>query len=173
MFDIGFFELLVIAIIGLVIIGPERLPNAVRTTAKWWSRIKHSLANARSELEREIGADDIRREIHNDRVLRELRESRADLENTLSETQKSITENISAEEPKPQQLNAGHSETEDDLVQTTQPEDPDYPEHLHHHGEPALNPQRPQHAVKHEEIKKEENSTPIKQSQDHTDNTKK
>lgn len=140
MFDIGFFELLVIAIVGLLVIGPERLPEAVRTTAKWWSRIKHTLSNARQELEREVGADDIRREIHNEAVLRELRESREQIKNQVEKA-------VSGGEPAVHEAEDYLPEQEDDEEGLDEVlEDPEYPEHLHDHGDPDLNPDHPQHS---------------------------
>lgn len=81
MFDIGFSELLLVGLVALVVLGPERLPGAIRTTSLWLGRLKRSVQGLRSEIEREIGADDIRRQLHNERILeleremRELRES--------------------------------------------------------------------------------------------------
>lgn len=72
MFDIGFFELLVVAIVGLVVIGPERLPGAVRSGALWWGRLRRTLQETRTELEKQLGADDIRRQLHNEEVMRSL-----------------------------------------------------------------------------------------------------
>ena len=89
MFDIGFFELLVIAVVGLVVIGPERLPGAVRSGALWWGRFKRSIQETRSELEKQLGADEIRRELHNEDVMRSLealRLSRQDLERQVDAT---------------------------------------------------------------------------------------
>ena len=40
MFDIGFAELLLIAVVGLLVIGPERLPSAIRTTSLWLGRLR-------------------------------------------------------------------------------------------------------------------------------------
>lgn len=94
MFDIGFFELLLVGTVALVVIGPERLPDAVRTTVRWWTQIKQTLGSAREELEREVGADDIRRELHNERVLRELRESKEEMERTLSEAQRKFAQDL-------------------------------------------------------------------------------
>jgi len=65
-FDIGFFELLIIAIVGLVVIGPERLPEAARAVGLWIGRLKRSLRETRTELEKQLGADDIRRQLHNE-----------------------------------------------------------------------------------------------------------
>jgi sec-independent protein translocase protein TatB len=84
-FDIGFFELLVVAVVGLLVLGPERLPVAVRTTSLWLGRIRRQFNEIRAEVEREIGADEIRAQLHNDRIMEELRESRALLESTARE----------------------------------------------------------------------------------------
>lgn len=78
MFDIGFTELLLIGIVALVVLGPERLPGAVRTAGLWVGRAKRSFANIKAEVEREIGADEIRRQLHNERILdleREMKQS--------------------------------------------------------------------------------------------------
>ncbi|MCP8900793.1 Sec-independent protein translocase protein TatB [Gilvimarinus xylanilyticus] len=83
MFDIGFFELLVIAIVSLVIIGPERLPETVRSVSLWIGRLKRSLRETRSEIEKQIGADDIRRQLHNEEIMRNLEATRRDIEEAV------------------------------------------------------------------------------------------
>lgn len=88
MFDVSFFELLVIGVVALIVIGPERLPGAVRTTALWIGRIKRSLAETRRELEKHIGADEIRRELHNEQVLynlEKMKDTRQELEARIRE----------------------------------------------------------------------------------------
>lgn len=79
MFDIGFAELLMIAIVGLLVLGPERLPVAIRHISLWTGRIKRSYRQIRSEVEREIGADDIRRQLHNEEVMHKLDASKEEL----------------------------------------------------------------------------------------------
>ena len=66
MFDIGFLELLVIALITLLVMGPERLPEAIRTLSLWIGRLKQLFASAQQELEKEVGMDDIRHQLHNE-----------------------------------------------------------------------------------------------------------
>ena len=66
MFDIGFAELLIIGVVALIVIGPERLPGAVRSANTWISRIRKSF----NDIKR-----DVQQELHNDAVLRDLRES--------------------------------------------------------------------------------------------------
>jgi sec-independent protein translocase protein TatB len=82
-FDISFFELLVVGVVALIVIGPERLPGAIRTGALWIGRIKRSLAETRRELEKQIGADEIRRELHNEQVLHKMKDTRLELEERI------------------------------------------------------------------------------------------
>ncbi|MDO8341861.1 MAG: Sec-independent protein translocase protein TatB [Cellvibrio sp.] len=87
MFDIGFAELLVCLVVALVVIGPEQLPGAVRTAGLWIGRLKRSLRDTRNEIERQIGADDIRRQLHNEEVLQNIEEARIKFEKTLLDVQ--------------------------------------------------------------------------------------
>jgi len=78
MFDIGFSEMLLVGLVALIVLGPERLPGAVRTAGLWVGRLKRSFSNIKAEVEREIGADEIRRQLHNERILdleREMKQS--------------------------------------------------------------------------------------------------
>lgn len=78
MFDIGFSELLLVGLVALVVLGPERLPVAARMAGLWIGRLRRSFNALKTEVEREIGADEIRRQLHNERILemeRELKQS--------------------------------------------------------------------------------------------------
>ena len=77
MFDIGFTELLLVGIVALLVLGPDRLPGAVRTAGLWIGRIKRSFSAIKAEVEREIGADEIRRQLHNEEILELEREMNA------------------------------------------------------------------------------------------------
>lgn len=72
MFDIGFLEMLVVAVLALLVLGPERLPGAIRTVSLTIGRIKRGFSDVRSQVEREIGADEIRQQLHNERIMAEL-----------------------------------------------------------------------------------------------------
>jgi len=69
MFGISFSELLLIGFVALLVLGPERLPGAARTAGLWIGRLKRSFSAIRTEVERELGADDIRRQLHNEHLL--------------------------------------------------------------------------------------------------------
>jgi sec-independent protein translocase protein TatB len=96
-FDISFFELILCAIVALVVIGPERLPETVRTVGLWIGRLKRSLRETRSELERQLGTDDIRRQLHNEEIMQSLERTRREIEGAIKDGEQS--------EPKPQTYN--------------------------------------------------------------------
>ena len=57
MFGISFSELLLVGLVALLVLGPERLPGAARTAGLWVGRLKRSFNAIKQEVEREIGAD--------------------------------------------------------------------------------------------------------------------
>jgi len=61
MFDIGFSELLLVAVVALVVLGPERLPRAAKFAGLWVRRARAQWYSVKSEFEREIAADELRR----------------------------------------------------------------------------------------------------------------
>ncbi|MBE1277060.1 Sec-independent protein translocase protein TatB [Enterovibrio baiacu] len=54
MFDIGFWELILIAVVGLVVLGPERLPVAIRNVSRWIGAARRMAGSVRDELEQEL-----------------------------------------------------------------------------------------------------------------------
>ena len=74
MFDISFAELVLIAVIAVVVIGPERLPETVRSIALWLGRLRRMASRLYKEVEQEVGMDDIRRQLHNEEILRDLKD---------------------------------------------------------------------------------------------------
>lgn len=63
MFDIGFWELALIAVIGLIVLGPGRLPVVARTLGQWVARARRYASELTSELENEVSAADVRRDV--------------------------------------------------------------------------------------------------------------
>ncbi|WIO74882.1 Sec-independent protein translocase protein TatB [Porticoccaceae bacterium LTM1] len=84
MFDIGFFELLLIAVLGLIVIGPARLPEVVRSISLWIGRLKRSISNVKQDMEREFHIDEVRRQLHNEEVMRRLNASKQEIERAVS-----------------------------------------------------------------------------------------
>jgi sec-independent protein translocase protein TatB len=61
MFDIGFTELIVIGVVALIVIGPERLPKVARTAGHLYGRMQRYVSSVKSEISQEIQLDEIRR----------------------------------------------------------------------------------------------------------------
>jgi sec-independent protein translocase protein TatB len=61
MFDIGFSELVVIAVVALIVIGPERLPKAARTMGHLFGRLQRYVADVKTDIGREIELDELRK----------------------------------------------------------------------------------------------------------------
>ena len=92
MFDIGFPELLVVSIVALLVIGPDKLPETLRALFLWVGRLRRSLTNIRADIENEIGADDIRQQLHNESIMKELKETRQQLQRVVNQTDETLTE---------------------------------------------------------------------------------
>lgn len=102
MFDIGFSELLLVCIVGLLVLGPERLPGAVRTASLWIGRLRRQFNEIKADVEREIGADDIRAQLRNESIMEELRQSRREIEESARELRAPLIEPAApAVEPPP------------------------------------------------------------------------
>jgi sec-independent protein translocase protein TatB len=93
MFDVGFSELILIAIVGLLVIGPERLPETIRVTTRWMRNIRRSFEQAKRDVEQELGVDEIKRELHNEEILKALKDAETDLHQT-QETLTNLSDDI-------------------------------------------------------------------------------
>jgi sec-independent protein translocase protein TatB len=96
MFDIGFPELVLIAIVGLLVIGPERLPETLRTLGLWLGRMRRSFTTVKAEIEKEIGMDEVKRQLHNESIMDEMKRIEAEVKNTASTVQASINDGVKA-----------------------------------------------------------------------------
>lgn len=77
MFDFGFSELMLIGVVALVVLGPERLPKAARFAGLWIRRARAQWASVRGELERELAAEELKRN------LQQTREAMRDLDDSM------------------------------------------------------------------------------------------
>ena len=87
MFDIGFAELLLIGVVGLLVVGPEQLPGAVRTVLAWVNRLRRSFDEIHTE---------VRRELHNNEIMQELKAESQQLKQQVRETTQSVEQEIQA-----------------------------------------------------------------------------
>lgn len=97
MFDISLFEFFIAAVVALLILGPERLPVAMRTMGLWIGRLRRSYFQVKTEIEREIGMDEVRRQLHNEQVMEDVRR----VEREVRGIGNDLNGNESATAPKP------------------------------------------------------------------------
>lgn len=88
MFDVGFSELLVIAVVALLVLGPERLPKAARFAGLWMRRARAHWNSVKSEFEREIANEDLKRTLHETQA--SLRDAQASLRDAGSHVQREL-----------------------------------------------------------------------------------
>lgn len=75
MFEVGFWEMLLIMVLALVVIGPERLPGAARTLGLWVGKSRRFIEGVKSDVEQEFDLSEFKRVIHNQEIqLKELQQ---------------------------------------------------------------------------------------------------
>lgn len=74
MFDIGFWELTMIAVIALLVIGPDKLPGVARTAGKWVGRARRFVGDVKTDIDRELKQEELRKAISEDAGLDEIKQ---------------------------------------------------------------------------------------------------
>jgi len=94
MFDIGFSELVLIGVIALIVIGPERLPEVARTVGKYVGRMRRFVSKVRDDIDREIRQEEIRdalrRNADIDEIKNIINDSRYTIEDEVEETKQHV-----------------------------------------------------------------------------------
>jgi len=80
LFQIGFLEILIIFIFGLIIIGPKRLPEVSKTIIKFYKRIENKFVGFKKDIEDDIGADEIKKDVFNELRLEELEKNKESID---------------------------------------------------------------------------------------------
>ncbi|MCU7815137.1 MAG: Sec-independent protein translocase protein TatB [Candidatus Thiodiazotropha sp. (ex Lucinoma kastoroae)] len=97
MFDIGFWELTIIALVALIVIGPERLPKVARTAGLWLGRGRRFIANVKADIDKEIKVEALKEVIEKQATLANpvheiLEETRDDFNQIKQEAGKQVEE---------------------------------------------------------------------------------
>jgi len=88
MFDVGFLELVVIMVLGLLVLGPERLPKAAQKVGYWFGKARRYVEGMKSQVEAEFDSSEVKRLLHNQEV--QIKE----LQNKITESGDSINDSI-------------------------------------------------------------------------------
>jgi len=95
MFDLSFGELVVVAVLALLVLGPERLPKAARFAGLWVRKARAQWYSVKSEFERELAADEMKRSLGN--PVQDLRDDVAGLGRDLGDTVRDFESEARAE----------------------------------------------------------------------------
>lgn len=95
MFDIGFSELLLFGIIALIVLGPEKLPQAARTAGQWYAKIRRTVSTLQSEIEAELDLAETRQQMQKE--LAKIRETEAQMRREMAELRGDMQEFESAQ----------------------------------------------------------------------------
>ncbi|WP_201577810.1 Sec-independent protein translocase protein TatB [Psychrobacter okhotskensis] len=90
MFDIGFSELLLFGVIALIVLGPEKLPQAARTAGQWYAKIRRTVSTLQSEIEAELDLAETRQQMQKE--LAKIRETEAEMRREMAEMRGSMQE---------------------------------------------------------------------------------
>ena len=103
MFDIGFSELLLFGVIALIVLGPEKLPQAARTAGQWYAKLRRTVSTLQSEIEVELDLAETRQQMQNE--LAKIRQTESDMKRELAEMRGSMQK---FEQSQNQSLEASH-----------------------------------------------------------------
>ena len=74
MFDVGFWELTIIAVVGLIVIGPDKLPGVARKVGMWVGRTRRFVTQVKGDIDRELKQEELRKALERDAGLDELKQ---------------------------------------------------------------------------------------------------
>jgi len=92
MFDVGFWEILLLLVLALVVIGPERLPGAARKAGLFVGKARRYIEGVRSEVESELDVGEFKRMLHNQEV--QINELQQQLKAGVDDVKSDLPENI-------------------------------------------------------------------------------
>ena len=98
MFNIHSTEILLILIVALIVIGPDKLPSAIRTASLWIGRFRRSFYKVKAEVERELNTDEIRRQLHNESVMAQIEDAKTKVNKVAKDTETSVNSLVNTED---------------------------------------------------------------------------
>ncbi len=93
MFDIGFWELALIMVVALVVVGPERLPRLARTVGMWVGKGRQILMSVKADIDRELKAEELKKMLDERNRLPEIHEFVDDLNADVGKESAGVTKN--------------------------------------------------------------------------------
>ena len=123
MFDIGFWEMLLIGVLTMIIVGPEKLPGVARTAGRWFGKTRRFIEGVKTEVEQEFDVTELKRMLHNQEVQINELTQKLDNPNILDEEIESITSSVYSIEDEVVDNKSIDDKAMDDAVAKDQPTD--------------------------------------------------
>lgn len=97
MFDVGFQEVVLIGVIALLVIGPERLPTVARSVGRWVGKMQRFVAGVKRDLQSEFNSEEVRRLLNSQEdQIRELKQMVNETRSDFEKTARAATSDLSA-----------------------------------------------------------------------------
>ncbi len=90
MFEIGFWEMVLIGVVAMIVVGPERLPGLARTAGLWLGKARRMVADVKAEVDRELHLEEIKQSLREQSHLTEINEIKQDLAGRVNAIQQDI-----------------------------------------------------------------------------------
>ncbi len=118
MFDIGFWELAIIGVVTLVVVGPERMPGLARTAGKWFGRLTRFIGTVKADIDRELKAEEMKKAMEKHTAGTGLHEIIEETKSDLDEIKQTTNEVVTATHEAAEQAESGtasHDAPKDEL----------------------------------------------------------
>lgn len=100
MFDIGFWELCLVAIVSLIVIGPEKLPKVARIAGFWVGKTKNMVASVKSEIKEELQEEEIRQMLKQHPTIDDFKNTVEDTSSTFKKNTQTIKQSLKDQKKK-------------------------------------------------------------------------
>ena len=97
MFDISFWELAMIGVVALIVVGPERLPGLARTTGRWLGKARRMVAEVKAEVDRELQLDELKQSLRQQADLNGVKDVASQMQTLRDDIQAELRNDIQAE----------------------------------------------------------------------------
>lgn len=96
MFDVGFFELMLIGVVALLVVGPERLPKLARTAGMWLGKGKQMISSVKADIAQEMKAEELKQILEKQGQLNPVHEIMEDTKKTLNDIEQETKSSLDA-----------------------------------------------------------------------------
>ncbi len=112
MFDIGFWEIALISILAMVVIGPERLPGVARTVGRWFGKTRRFIEGVKEDVSSEFDTTELKRLLHNQEV--QLKELKSKVDSEAGNLREGFSYNLDDQDQKTEDAD---KDVEDDYLE--------------------------------------------------------